>query len=500
MKLPYATVWIAVLCSVPAPALAIPFDDLVETFDVLETVAGTALVVGGGVNGWQSDMENGPALDAELSRPHMAMADWLGNIYIADKDAHAIRLVRPDGEIETIAGTNVAGFNGDGDGFDTRLNAPNGLYTFPNGTTYILDLGNSLIRRLSVDGELTTVVEDPFGMTIGRGLWVSPDESTIFYSSGTQVRQWTEDDGVTIYASGFSGLGNLTIDPATGDVVVTDRVAHSVYRIFEPDDYEQIAGNGFKSGGGGGLPALQVGLDEVRGIQFHPEGGYFLATHDGGQVWFVDDDDIIHLLIDGDDKRSTNGGDGLPLTSPGRKISEPRAVALAPNGDLLVTENDGGYIRRAAALEPLLMGDFNQDRVLAADDIDRLTAAVLANNHPQTLDLNFDGFVDQSDRRVWVEQLRGSVFGDSNLDEVFDSEDFVHVFIRGKYEDVDDGNSGWEDGDWDGDGDFTSEDIVFVFIDGNYQTTAVVPEPAGVGLLSRLLVAWWLTVVWRCRF
>jgi hypothetical protein len=34
------------------------------------------------------------------------------------------------------------------------------------------------------------------------------------------------------------------------------------------------------------------------------------------------------------------------LTTVKLKISEPRAVTLAPNGDLIITENDDGYIRR----------------------------------------------------------------------------------------------------------------------------------------------------------
>jgi hypothetical protein len=471
------------------PADAVSYPELLSSFDVLQTVAGTALVTGAAVNGWFDDMEGGLAIQAELSRPHMTMADWHGNLYIADKDAHAIRQVRPDGTIHTLAGTNFPGFNGDGNGIDVDLFEPNGLYTFPNGVTYILDLGNSMVRKLSLDGRVTTIFSDPYGMTVGRGLWVSPDETEIFYASGTDVRRWTEEDGVSIYASGFLALGNLAIDPEDGNVVVTDREGHAVFKVFSDGTRQQIAGNGGTSGGGSGRPALQTGLKEVRGIQFHPEGGYFLATHDGGQVWFVDDDERIHLLIDGDDD-GTHAGDGFPLSTPGRKISEPRAVTLSPAGDLIVTEHDGGYIRFAAALNPWKMGDYDQDRDLDESDIDQLTLAVRARNHPQTLDLTFDGLVDERDRDAWVTQLRQTWFGDANLDGEFNSRDFVHVFQRGEYEDDLDGNSGWGDGDWNGDGDFSSQDFVIAFQAGGYEMgprTAVVanvPEPVTAGLLA----------------
>ena len=154
---------------------ATTIDDVFSLYGNMSTVAGTGTERGGGVNGWKAEMEGGDATEAELSRPHMAMADVDGNIYIADKDAQAVRVVRTDGTIHTIVGTNVAGNNLDsGLGTDVQLSSPNGLYTLPNGTTYILDLGNSRIMKWTTDGQVSTVLEDDNGMTFGRGLWVSP--------------------------------------------------------------------------------------------------------------------------------------------------------------------------------------------------------------------------------------------------------------------------------------------------------------------------------------
>src|SRR5687768_10188448 len=75
-------------------------------------VAGTA--TGRQANFWQPGFEGGSALAAELSNPHMAVADAAGNIYIADKESHSILKVTPGGTIHTAAGTHVAGDNGDG--------------------------------------------------------------------------------------------------------------------------------------------------------------------------------------------------------------------------------------------------------------------------------------------------------------------------------------------------------------------------------------------------
>ena len=59
-----------------------------------------------------------------------------------------------------------------------------------------------------------------------------------------------------------------------------------------------------------------------------------------------------------------------------------------------------------------------------------------------------------------------SVAGDANLDGAFDSEDLVHIFIRGRYNTNEPAT--WGDGDWNGDGRFDSDDIVFAFIHGKY--------------------------------
>jgi len=81
----------------------------------------------------------------------------------------------------------------------------------------------------------------------------------------------------------------------------------------------------------------------VRGIWPVPGGGYFLATHAGSQVWYVDTQGIIHLFLDG--SPGAHSGDGEEWSSPNVRVSEVRNIALDPRGNLLVTENDYGYVR-----------------------------------------------------------------------------------------------------------------------------------------------------------
>jgi hypothetical protein len=326
------------------------YQELLNNLGLMETVAGTPSGVDNNNDWIAATMEGGLGIDADLSRPHMAMADQAGNIYIADKAAHAIRKVDPSGIITTVAGTNVAGDGGDGAAIAQMLSNPNGVYVLPGGTFYLLDRDNSKIRRVGLDGMMTTILTDPSGLSTGRGLWVSPDETLIYYAAGTRVRRWREGIGIDDYATGLSSVGNLDVDP-DGHLVFTDRTRHLVYRAFDGNVRVRIAGNGTASGGGDGFSALSTGFNEVRGVSFRPDGSYFLCTHKGDQVWFIDTQEICHLLINGADG-DILAGDGSPAGSATPMISEPRAVSVAPDGDILITTNDTGYVRRLQSLSP----------------------------------------------------------------------------------------------------------------------------------------------------
>lgn len=321
------------------------FEDFCLMYDTLSTIAGKGNIQEKGVNGWIADYEGGSALDAELSRPHFAMADKAGNIYIADKDAHAIRKVSPDGIITTVAGTGVAGDNGDGLATECQLSSPNGIWVMGDGTFYILDLGNNYIRKVDSEGNLTTIFEDPGNISIGRGLWVNQSEDLIYYASNTKVKKWTQTGGIVEYSTGYSSLGAMVVDPS-GHLVVTDRVGNRVYRVNEDGSKTAIAGNGQSTGGGDGFNATETGIHGVRGIWFLKDQSYLLATHEGSQVWYVDTLGIIHLFLNGKEGDEYHSGDGEHFQTEGYKISEARGISVDYDGNIIITENDAGYIRK----------------------------------------------------------------------------------------------------------------------------------------------------------
>jgi hypothetical protein len=73
---------------------------------------------------------------------------------------------------------------------------------------------------------------------------------------------------------------------------------------------------------------------------------FFVATHRGCRVWYVDTAGYIHLLLNGNGS-GAHAGDGTWFYNPAQaRVSECRAVTLDFDGNLLITENDIGYVRK----------------------------------------------------------------------------------------------------------------------------------------------------------
>ena len=135
-----------------------------------------------------------------------------------------------------------------------------------------------------------------------------------------------------------------------------------------------------------------------------------------------------------------------------------------------------------------LAGDFNHDGLLDALDIDLLSAAVGGTD--LSFDLNGNGRVDAADRRFWVEDLKGTYFGDADMSQSVEFADFL-ALANGFG-----GPGRWSEGDFDGSGDVVFAD--FLLLTSNFGNSLVetiastVPEPAGeVSAILSLVGLFW---------
>jgi hypothetical protein len=144
----------------------------IDSTDTLRVVAGTPPTPNGagGLNyylGYSGD--GGPAIGAQMNfgrgqttNPNGRFCfDAAGNIYIADTNNNAIRIITVDGNIDTFAGLGpgMAGYSGDGGPANmAQLNAPRDVVVDTDGSVFIADTGNHVIRKVAPDGTISTAV------------------------------------------------------------------------------------------------------------------------------------------------------------------------------------------------------------------------------------------------------------------------------------------------------------------------------------------------------
>ena len=73
-------------------------------------------------------------------------------------------------------------------------------------------------------------------------------------------------------------------------------------------------------------------------------GGFFLGTHEGCQLWFVDAAGLAHLFVDGE--KDAHAGIGEAFDTPGKKVSEMRSVTLDAAGNVIIVDDDRGFVTR----------------------------------------------------------------------------------------------------------------------------------------------------------
>lgn len=165
--------------------------------------------------------DGGPATAAQLRRPSRVVVDASGNIYIADTNNNRVRKVGLDGIITTVAGNGSEGFSGDGGpATSATISRPRGVALDAGGNLYIADYGHHRIRKVTPAGIISTVAGN--GMPGSTGDGGAATDATI-----------NPPTGIAIGANGDLFIANGTLRKVASDGTISTirDLHHTAYDV-----------------------------------------------------------------------------------------------------------------------------------------------------------------------------------------------------------------------------------------------------------------------------
>jgi hypothetical protein len=332
----------------------------VDTIGVISTIVGT------GTAGYSGD--GGPAASAELNAPFEVSLDSAGDLFISDINNFVVRKVSAGGTISTLVGNHFGvgyvtfasgiwgSFGGDGGAATgAEVNVPGGVAVDSSGNVFIADGANSRIRKVDINGIITTVAGGG-SANIGDGgpatnaqlggptdVGVDRSGNLLIADYGHQSVRKVDSNGIiTTIADSSAGLSQPLGVAAdnSGAAFVVDRQNNRVFRIEGNGTLTVIAGNGIQGYMGDGGPATSAELSGPSAIAFDPAGNLYIADWENSVVRKVDPSGTITTFAGG----GSTYGDGGPATSA--QLASPLGVAADGNGDVFIADGALNVIRK----------------------------------------------------------------------------------------------------------------------------------------------------------
>ena len=167
---------------------------------------------------------DGPAAKAQFNGPIGLAVSEGGDIYVADTYNDVIRMITTEGEVTTIAGAAIPGY-ADGQQKSALFDTPCGI-VIVNNTLIVADTGNDRLRRVSSEGNVTTLpvqeLSSPIGLAVSHDnyLYVTElDRSRVLQVAPDGVARVVAGDGPGFADGSDAGRFNqptgIAISPVT---------------------------------------------------------------------------------------------------------------------------------------------------------------------------------------------------------------------------------------------------------------------------------------------
>jgi trimeric autotransporter adhesin len=298
--------------------------------------------------------------------PRSVATDAAGNAYVADVQDNRVRKIGTDGTVTTYAGNGTNGFAGDGGpAANAQLSSPAAVAVDGAGNLYIADLGNLRIRKVSTNGNISTV-------------------------AGNGSQGYSGDGGPAINANLNAPLG-VAVDPY-GNLYVVDSASHVIREVTLDGNINTIAGTGEPGFTGDGGPAASAQLASPTGIAADPFGNIFFV--DGTtRIREINTGGII-ATVAGNGSSGYSGDGGMANLA---QFNSPSAVWAGAAGNLYVADTGNNAVRllqpagSGVTVGAVVNAASNQNGALAPGEIVALYGSGLGPPQLQMYQLDASG-------------------------------------------------------------------------------------------------------------
>ncbi|MBT5528713.1 MAG: T9SS type A sorting domain-containing protein [Cytophagia bacterium] len=170
---------------------------------------------------------------AKFKNPSDVDCDAAGNIYVADQGNNCIRKIGINGMVTTIAGIPDSAGYADGNALGQALfNWPTGIYVHTNGDIYVAEWQSQALRKIS-GGKVSTVLIYPT-------LWTPSDvyidsRGIVYVSDQHKIVRW---DGNK--SSVFAGSPQINVAGYVNDTATAARFDDTRQMVVDPSDYHFV--------------------------------------------------------------------------------------------------------------------------------------------------------------------------------------------------------------------------------------------------------------------
>ncbi|GAC1313818.1 MAG: hypothetical protein NVSMB24_37610 [Mucilaginibacter sp.] len=264
---------------------------------VVNTIAGT------GASGFANGKDT-----AKFSFPAGVGVNYRGNLFVADENNSSIRAINTLGVVSTFAGNGSAGL-ANGTGAAALFNTPTGIIADAKGNVYVADNGNNLIRKITAQGVVTTL-------------------------AGSGVRGAINGTGI---AASFNQPQALAVDSA-GNLYIADMGNNLVRKITAQGVVTTLAGSG--SAGSANGTGTAASFNGPAGIAVDAIGNVYVGDSNNNLVRKITKDGVVTTLAGSGTAGKANG----PLSSA--TFNGPQGIAVDTYGRLYVADTGNSLIRR----------------------------------------------------------------------------------------------------------------------------------------------------------